>query len=754
MKRTCSISGFILLTVVLMVGCSSQNSPVCPLPEINKETSTVPASTRMLWGMYTLRIDAASGDMEIIPDRNAEFTCNVVNFLQPPIAPIHLITKELVANESNIPAGYFVYDITLHHPFPGTKFCGFDVMGIVMDNFTNHEFMYDGSLTMSLPPEVLLQNPDGYTRWWNPAEFTTFDTLLGYINGKQALGDFECQHTLNGFKYFSDDTGPDDFFDPDPDMRGIFSSIEPGMNTRRYRLQFDISSGAPAFEFKYAVSANYAGPPAPPVPGDPPYPPDSFPISANMAEAYRVEYIDNGSSAFYVDDANNGGSLDFYIEVRDWQFDGSLSSVMNEIAGIVVESPILFDESVELDISEYETVASNHTVVRIPGHIDNVTPTSVNNQLVIITVRSGEPSTYEPQIPGITGYEYPEWAALAGYNIIAVPISDSPSGEVPEKIGEGRIYKDSCLQVNSHGRPEIFYSGVPEGTLGYARYDGASWEDLSVESDVKRAEGLALDSNDNPHIVYGTLGDATTNYATNEGSGWEETVVYSISWPGTDSSIILDGMDLPHLAIHGGGGGGQGVWHYWYDGDEWCSDHPVSGDQLIGPHIEIDSEDYVHILTHIMYGSSHMRHIYQTETGWVDEEIGLKGNCQDAKFDSGGNIHLAYSTGAGGDAVNALGYVMRTDAGWGEEQVLDMEGDLRYSSLVLDSSDNPHIAYVDRETNYLKYAHYDGVSWEMHTVVDDCEVDGRTSIAMLPIGVPIIAYNDYGNGEVKCVVVD
>jgi len=873
------ITGIIIL-LIFCAGCSTSGNTIDPgvnIPESGAFKNPAHGN-RNLWGLWDFRIDPENGESEVVPLRSAEFTCNVVNFLQPPMAPINMLTRQLVPGESDIPNGYFVFDISLRHPFPGTRFCGFDVLGIVLDNYPSWTFQSDQSLSVSLPHACLLQNPDGYTRWWNQAEFTTYGTLLGYIDGNMAMGDFDCVHTLNPFKYFSDDTDTDEFFDPDPNIRGFFSSIDPGINTRRYRLQFDKSSGATVIEFKYAVSACYAGPP---VPDDPPYVPEMYPITANMPEAYRIEYMDVESTAFYVSDGLSGGDLDFLVEVRDWQMDGSIySSVMSEIGGVKVESPTLFDIPVDLDVSAFIAVPSDPTVIRIPGHIDNVTPDGIYDQYLMITVESGQPTTYAPEIPGLIGFEYPD-APLAAFNIIEVPISADPvieecegadesepnsedcsvadqlvigtdaygcvqedfdpidywrfeliedakvnihayndgagdidlgyndsncewlggSGlhgegedeymeglylaagtyhvhvtadndcgpyeperhyhlsvsiiheqEIPEIIGQGKISNNDCLQVNSEGYPEVFFREGGTNYLGYAKYDGYEWVDLTDEYGIYSAEGLDLDGDGNPHIVYGASGYASTNYAVDKGSGWVRTPVYN-PWPGTDSSIELDSLGFPHLAIHGGGGGGQGVWHYWFDGDDWNEEHFSPGIQLIGPNIAIDNEDFVHIFTHEMY-SPPMWHFYQNESGWQSEELEPGGNMQCAKFDSENHIHLAYSTGTGGAAFNHLGYIYFDGDEWTTEYVVDDAGDMRGCSLVIDSGDRPHISYVDRDTNYLKYAYYDGSGWNETVVIDECTVNGRTSIAMLPGDVPIIVYNDFGNGLVKCVVIE
>jgi len=329
-------------------------------------------------------------------------------------------------------------------------------------------------------------------------------------------------------------------------------------------------------------------------------------------------------------------------------------------------------------------------------------------------------------------------------------VTFTPDG-TPANIGHGHFVGNGCLQVDSTGNPCLFYSSEPDKTITYARFNGATWDNITSGIKIVTAEGLEIDSADTPHIVYGSEFGAGTNYAYYDGSVWVPTVVYSITWPGTDSSIALDSNGLPHFGIHGGGGGGQGVWHYWFDGVDWNSEHPVSGDQLISPHIEIDQDDYPHIMTHYMYGSADLWHIYKTESGWTTDNLGIGGNQPQAVFDSNWNLHCAYLTGAGGEAVNHIGYFVWDGASWSTPVVVDDSSDLRNVALALDSNNYPHISYIDYNTHFLKYAWYDGIGWQIKTVVDNVEASWRTSIVILPGDVPVIAYNDLTNGTVECV---
>ncbi len=468
--RSTSVAILGMFLCAVMISCSGGSSPVTTdieTPSLTGENPRTATSSgaHFSWGMWDVTIDPSDGSVEIVPLRGASFQCNVVNFLQPPKAPINLLTFSIDGSGTNLPEGKVACDVSIKHPFPGTKLCGFDVLGIVMGEHQEVAWNSDTDIVSSLPPFTILQNPDGWTRWWNQPEFTTYGTLFGYIEGNLAHPGWTSTHTLNAYKYFSDDLDSEDPFNPDPTTRGFFSSSFPGVNTRRYELQFPALGGV-QFHFKYAISANWAQPAPLSIP---PYVHQDFPASANSAEAYWFGLIDNGSTAYYENSSTYGGDLNCLIEVRDWQFAGDLSAVADELLGITVESPTLFSDLVMLDLSQAELVPGNDTAIRIPFSLEDVTPIGVENQLLLVTALCAHPTTYEPQIPGISGYDYPD-GALAAYAMLEAPITAvGPQNEAPvaDASASDPTQGPSPLEVNLD--PSLSYD--PDGVIVLYEWD-------------------------------------------------------------------------------------------------------------------------------------------------------------------------------------------------------------------------------------------------------------------------------------------
>ncbi len=528
-----SLRGLLSLTILMVffLSCAGNQSHISPpaQPDLSTQNISSPAG-RVCWGIWDVFIDPETASAEIVPIRGASFMVNVVNFLQPPIAPTQLISIQIDPDESDTLNGLVVCDVTIQHPFPGTKFAGFDVMGIVLDDWTSCSSPSEPDILVSLPPATLLQNPDGWTRWWNQPEFTTYGTLLGYSEGALANHNWTSTHTLNAFKYFCDDLDTNEPFDPDPAARGFFSSEEPGINSRRYVLQFP----GTVFHYKYAISASWA----PPNPlAIAPYTPDDFLPEANMAEAYKIKIINAGSTAYYENGSSFGGNLNLYVEVRDWQLDGNLGSVTQEIDTVTIASPTLFPAPVVLNLALAELVPGNLTAVRIPVTIENVTPNGVDDQMLIVRVTSANVTTYEPQIPGISGYEYPD-GPLAAYGIFEAPIitqGDENAWPMFRKGFSRSAYTGAVGPVTDNVK---FTWEVPVSYYGL--YSGYAVDSM----------GRVMVGSGNLNCI-GTDGEVVWSYPLGGGGG------YSCPSVGPDDSVYVGhsisgvGIELYHIDKNG-----------------------------------------------------------------------------------------------------------------------------------------------------------------------------------------------------------
>ena len=110
-------------------------------------------------------------------------------------------------------------------------------------------------------------------------------------------------------------------------------------------------------------------------------------------------------------------------------------------------------------------------------------------------------------------------------------------------------------------------------------------------------------------------------------------------------------------------------------------------------------------------------------------------------LDSSNNPHIAYTSGG-----HRLWYTRWNGTSWDAPTVVDnTSGDIGwFTSIAIDSNDCPHISYYDHTNTSLKYAYYDG-TWHTETVDNTGEVAVfGTSLALDNSDHPHISYMTRG----------
>jgi len=340
-----SVCIFVALAVSIMTGCGCGRNPLNPSTEspfhipddISHETPD--GSIHACLGYFGMIVDTANMSASMIPMRSAELHVNVVGVMNNTMG-VSVVGVPSEADPSN---GLFVFDITLTHPFPiKPQLLGFDVRGILITPGT-----------FSIPPltfagldETRLENADGYTRWWNPTEFTA-PGMFGYTKGNLTNTPAEMLTAMiNPYKYYADillvTDEPITYMEKviaeplDSDKgRGVFRAGN--SNTRRYRIRFPMDPG-PQVVYGYAIDASWSKPS--PVP--PNEIPDDFPMVANLPEAYFVYPKITANSLYYDEETgNSGGVLRMDLMVFDWQGQ-AIGDVSGQVDVVRAFAPELF----------------------------------------------------------------------------------------------------------------------------------------------------------------------------------------------------------------------------------------------------------------------------------------------------------------------------------------------------------------------------------------------------------------------------
>jgi outer membrane protein assembly factor BamB len=510
LKMSIGIHFLILLTGILpALGCGGSSEPSSP--ELSAgQTAPGASGGRSLWGVWHVSLDPSSMTADITPLRGVEFTCNVTQFMQPPSSPVQMVQIS-VDPSSNPGTGYFAVDVILKHPFPGlNQFRGFDVRGIMMTD-GSIAGLHDASILRAGPDDTQLLNPDGYARWWNSPEFTSYNTIFGFTQGKLAPPTHPTC-TVNPYKLFGDELEP---LDPlsalNPDSRVTFATT-PGVNRRRYEIQFKMSGPKPLFDFNYAVDASWS---APDQAYKPDYPEEAFNLSANCNEAFMVIIADAGSSAYFENESSKGGAFKLDIEVFDHQAVLSPNGMADEVAAIWVEGDVM---------TEPVDVLPSATILPGSGTQSSVYEVAIGNldlhesgeTQLFLAVESKNVTTYEPQVPGGDAFDFPDaplaafltyGPEIADHNLFPAPVvtdvvpdTGNPDTVVYDLEVHGLNFVDGAVVEFKHAD-----SSFVIGPISATFVDSTL---LTLDLDLTGAEtGLYDVTVTNPDTQFGTLED-------------------------------------------------------------------------------------------------------------------------------------------------------------------------------------------------------------------------------------------------------
>jgi len=256
---------------------------------------------------------------------------------------------------------------------------------------------------------------------------------------------------------------------------------------------------------------------------------------------------------------------------------------------------------------------------------------------------------------------YPHIAYTSGDNLRYAQWNGS-AWLITESVDPGSSPKDPSLDLDASGHPHIAFLDETDDDLKYAHWDGASWQVAVVDSegDVGYLPSLKLDDSGYAHISYCGISpgpDCALRYAHWNGSSWDTEIVDNENWVGWYSSLSLDTMGYPHISYGLVDLGFSALKYASWDGNSWT--------------IEIVDES-------------------------VDETVGCN-TC--LALDDQEEPRISYITG-----YSTLCYGELDDQSWDITSVAPAgEGE---TSLVLDSFNNPHIAFWYGEDAELRYAYY------------------------------------------------
>lgn len=297
---------------------------------------------------------------------------------------------------------------------------------------------------------------------------------------------------------------------------------------------------------------------------------------------------------------------------------------------------------------------------------------------------------------------------------------------------------DRSLRVDRQGYPHIAYGG---DQLYYAWFDGTVWHDETVVDypGVGSYPSLALDSQDRPHISFFDEANEVVRYAKWTGSAWSfQTIGVSSVQTGSYTSIALDTNGRPYISYYDGADNALKCARW--TGSQWVTQVVDTG-YLVGSFnsIALDAAGQ----PHVSYSDAVSGKInYASWTGnlWEQQSVNAQASPYNSlSLDSDGNPHISYYSGAW------LRYAYWDGSIWHTETVdTSLEGYPISTSLALDTQGRPHISYIDGQLQTVKYASWNGTSWDVQTAITHrCT---PASLAVDSSGKAHIACHDYTHG--------
>jgi hypothetical protein len=297
----------------------------------------------------------------------------------------------------------------------------------------------------------------------------------------------------------------------------------------------------------------------------------------------------------------------------------------------------------------------------------------------------------------------------------------------------------------------------------YATRVDTRWQREQVAgSSGTTSTSISLDRSGAPSISFGD-GQyfSTLFYAARSESGWNVTTVDkgSAGDAGGYSSLARDRDGVPHIAYNDGHtfatlmyatmNSSTGSW------DPVAIDNGGAvGDTGYGSSLEFDAAGHPHIAYTAGKHFADLMYAFNDGGSWaitrVDDGGGRttsSGLNPSLALDSHGFPHISYYS----DSDAELRYASWNGTTW-EKETIDSDNDEgKYSALVIDAQDRPYIGYYDASYGELMYATRATPEsvWKIHIVDTEGDAGQYVKVALDPAGHPCFVYYDATNHALR-----
>ncbi len=330
----------------------------------------------------------------------------------------------------------------------------------------------------------------------------------------------------------------------------------------------------------------------------------------------------------------------------------------------------------------------------------------------------------------------------------------------------------NTIILDNADTPYITYLDDGHGdAITVKKFDGASWVDVGAPGfSLFTAFDMTIDvdSSGVPYVAFINTGSGSRVHVYKfNGVAWEEVGPASSISAGSSgySSIKLDSLGVPYVAFSDGGFGGKTTVKKYNSGtDTWDLVGPAgfSADIASFVSLVLDSSDTPYVAyTDGGFGNKATLMKYNSGTDSWDLVGGSAGFSAGASLytslalDSSDTPYVAFQDGTNVNKAT----VMKFSGSWQTVGTAGFSaGQVRYTPIVIDSSDVPYVAFVDdgsspaSRATVMKFEDGTWVNVGPAGGISAGEANG-VRIALDSSGVPYVSYSDVAFGGYKTNVV-
>lgn len=296
------------------------------------------------------------------------------------------------------------------------------------------------------------------------------------------------------------------------------------------------------------------------------------------------------------------------------------------------------------------------------------------------------------------------------------------------------------LKMDAASRPHISYFDDGNNAIHYTRLTGGVWQDEVVDTGVGNT-ALVLDMAGQPHIIYFNQG---LRYARYDGANWQLATVDAVGG-GFSFALVLDAAERPHISYQDDNA--RSLNYAWFNGTTWLTETVDRGDEYgagVESSLALDTAGRPHIIYRqeatLSSPSIKLKYAWFDGNTWqieMVESAGVNGTPT-LVLDSNNQPRIAYVhyEGTYPTGYSQVTYAWRDGGGWHRARLALGN---QPPALLLDALDQPHIGYYT--SNLVRYAWRDWLGWHTETVEQVADPHGQTTLAQDAAGNIFLSYS-------------